>query len=70
MLLKGDCDDLSTSSYSRADVCEVEPTAVACVLRILLRYVVEIEAVDTRSLTPVQLNCYVQTLDVIIHVFE
>ena len=50
MLLKGDQDEThSGGAYSRADVCEVEPTAVACILRILLRYVVELEALTTLS---------------------
>ena len=43
---------------------QVEPTAVACVLRILLRYVVEVEGTDTSGLTRQQLGCFIATLKV------
>ncbi len=42
----------------------MEPTAVACIMRILLRYVVEVEATDTTNFSAAQLHCFVQTIDV------
>ncbi len=45
-------------------VLQVEPTAVACILRILLRYVVELEAIEARGLSALQLACYSQTVEV------
>lgn len=37
---------------------------MACIMRILLRYVVEVEATDTSNFGASQLNCFVQTIDV------
>eukprot|EP01038_Epipyxis_sp_PR26KG_P012943 gene12943-17352_t len=56
---------VSNDSYSRADICEVEPTATACLLRMLLRYVSEIEETDTKGFTRKQLDCFLQTLKAI-----
>lgn len=37
---------------------------MACIIRILLRYVVEVEATDTASMSAAQLDCFVQSIDV------
>lgn len=55
------------NAYTRSDLCEVEPTAVACIMRILLRYVVEIESLETKGLTAIQLNCFIATLEAIVN---
>ena len=44
----------SKPCYSREDLCEVEPTIVTCLLRLCVRYVAEIEAVDRSGNTSYQ----------------
>ena len=48
---------------SRA-VVQVEPVAVACMIRIFLRYIVEVEGLATKGFTKQQNNCYIKTLEV------
>lgn len=43
---------------------QVEPVAVACLIRLFLRYIVEVEALPTKGFTKVQMGCYVKTLEV------
>lgn len=50
---------------SKLDVSELEPICVTALLRFLLRYVVEIEALDPTGFTKAQLACFVSTLDAI-----
>jgi hypothetical protein len=54
------------TGYTEADVCECEPVLVSCALRILLRYCVEMEAVDKKGLSQLQVACYVNTVRAII----
>jgi hypothetical protein len=42
----------------------VEPVAVACLIRLFLRYIVEVEALTTKGFTKVQSSCYIKTLEV------
>ena len=57
--------------YSRADICECEPVLASSVLRVLVRFCWELECVDTKSLTAVQLNCFNNTVKVSIFlIFE
>ena len=43
---------------------QVEPVAVACLIRIFLRYIVEVEGMTTKGFTKVQNSCYIKTLEV------
>jgi hypothetical protein len=45
-------------------VPQVEPVAVACMIRIFLRYIVEVEGLTTKGFTKQQNNCYIKTLEV------
>jgi hypothetical protein len=38
--------------------------AVACLIRLFLRYIVEVEALTTKGFTKVQSSCYIKTLEV------
>ena len=49
--------------YARVDLCEVEPEAVACILRILIRYVRAIISLDINSLSYSQRECYFGTVE-------
>jgi len=51
-----------SSAYGRADLCEAEPSAVTCLLRLCVRYVSELEAVDRTGFTPAQQQCFAVTL--------
>ena len=51
--------------YSRADLCEVEPTIVTCLLRLCVRYVAEIEAVDRTGNTPYQNTLSTYVIDIL-----
>jgi len=57
--------NVDTLSYSRSDVCEIESGAIAAILRILLRYVIEVESTDTKGFSRMQLTTYINTLEVI-----
>jgi hypothetical protein len=37
---------------------------VACLIRLFLRYIVEVEALTTKGFTKVQSSCYIKTLEV------
>ena len=43
---------------------QVEPVAVACMLRIFLRYILEVEGLTTKGFTKQQNTCYLKTLEV------
>lgn len=49
-------------SYSRADVCELECQLFAAWIRVLLRYVIEMEGLDLSGFTKTQLLCVQSTL--------
>lgn len=51
------------SMYSRVDLCELEPEAVACILRILIRYVRAMISLDLRVLNHAQRECYDTTVE-------
>lgn len=51
------------SMYSRVDLCELEPEAVACILRILIRYVRAIISLDLNTLNHAQRDCYHATIE-------
>jgi hypothetical protein len=53
----------TSSMYSRVDLCELEPEAVACILRILIRYVRAIISIDLNSLSFSQRECYHTTVE-------
>ena len=38
--------------------------AVACMIRLFLRFVVEVEGLTTKGFTKQQSNCYIKTLEV------
>ena len=57
-----------SDSYTRSDLCEIEPSMVSCILRILVNYVKNIEKVDVKALTKAQKDCYVVTLEVCVYV--
>lgn len=61
----GDFGQIGThsSTYSRVDLCEIEPEAVACVLRILIRYVRAIISLDLHALSHEQRDCYYSTIE-------
>jgi hypothetical protein len=42
----------------------VEPVAVGCIIRIFLRFVLEVEGLATKGFTKVQTGCYLKTLEV------
>jgi hypothetical protein len=42
----------------------VEPVAVGCIIRIFLRFVLEVEGLTTKGFTKVQTSCYLKTLEV------
>jgi hypothetical protein len=42
----------------------VEPVAVGCIIRIFLRFVLEVEGLTTKGFTKVQTGCYLKTLEV------
>ena len=52
-----------SSMYSRVDLCELEPEAVACILRILIRYVRAIISLDLNTLSHSQRECYHTTVE-------
>lgn len=54
-----------SESYTRSDLCEIEPSIVSSIFRILVNYVRNIEQVDVKALTKAQKDCYVVTLEVI-----
>mmetsp|Transcript_165 Transcript_165/g.289 ORF Transcript_165/g.289 Transcript_165/m.289 type:complete len:830 (+) Transcript_165:163-2652(+) len=61
-------DSLGTKSrdqpaYSRIDLCELDPEAVACLLRILVRYVRAMVSVDTSVFSFDQRDCFQQTVE-------
>jgi hypothetical protein len=49
--------------YSRVDLCELEPEAVACILRILIRYVRAVISINLSSLSYAQRECYHTTVE-------
>lgn len=44
---------------------QVEPTLISSIMRILLRYVIEIEATDVKGFTKNQLSTFISTLEVV-----
>lgn len=57
-------DIRSTVLLGRFDVSELEPAAVNVLLRLLVRFLVEIEALDASSFTRAQAHCFNSTVDV------
>lgn len=53
----------SGGMYSRLDLCELEPEAVACLLRVLIRFVRSLISVDRRHLSEQQQECHRLTLE-------
>eukprot|EP00603_Paraphysomonas_imperforata_P004474 CAMPEP_0114420236 /NCGR_PEP_ID=MMETSP0103-20121206/4451_1 /TAXON_ID=37642 ORGANISM="Paraphysomonas imperforata, Strain PA2" /NCGR_SAMPLE_ID=MMETSP0103 /ASSEMBLY_ACC=CAM_ASM_000201 /LENGTH=763 /DNA_ID=CAMNT_0001588705 /DNA_START=97 /DNA_END=2388 /DNA_ORIENTATION=+ len=51
------------NTYSRVDLCELEPEAVACILRILIRYVRAVISLDLNSLSHSQRECFHATVE-------
>jgi hypothetical protein len=45
----------------------VEPAAATCLVRLFLRYIVEVESLPTKGFTKLQMQCYVRTLQVRFH---
>ena len=52
----------SPGRYTRADVCELEPTLAACVLRLIVRFCIELEAVEYRAFSRHHQACFCSTL--------
>jgi hypothetical protein len=52
----------SAAAYSRADICEVEPVAITCILRLLVRFVIELENIKITTLSKPQQLCYLKTI--------
>lgn len=51
-------------NYGRADLCELEPEAAACILRVIIRYVRAMVAVEFDSLEEDQKHTYIRTVKV------
>ena len=50
--------------YSRVDVCEAESIALTCILRIILKYSLELNNIDLMTLNSLQLLCFQRTIQV------
>lgn len=69
----------TTQYYSRDDICEIEPEIVSCLLRIIVRYVRDVESTvpisseddgdasfdEDRMLTEGQKECFVKTMEAV-----
>lgn len=60
LLLKSN-NNSSDISYTRDDVCEIEPTIVICLLRLVIRYIIELEELEKSEFTKSQLLCFETT---------
>lgn len=58
-------DTRSIGLMSRMEVNELEPAAISVVLRLLVRYLVELESLDISLFTRTQLQTYAYTIDAI-----
>jgi len=47
-------------------VGQIEPVSATCLLRILLRYIVEIEGIDYTSLSKIQQECFHSTIEAVV----
>ena len=69
----------NTQYYSRDDICEIEPEIVSCLLRIIVRYVRDVESTvpitseddvdasfdEDRMLTQAQKDCFIITMEAV-----
>jgi hypothetical protein len=60
LLLKSN-NNSSDNLYTRDDICEIEPTIVICLLRLVIRYIIELEELDKSDFTKSQLKCFEET---------
>lgn len=55
----------SSSDSLRDDLTEIETIAMSCILRFILRYVMELENLDHTLFTLTQLRCFRETIQAI-----
>ena len=55
------------ATYSREDVCQLEPHIVSCILRCVLRFTLSLEAVEQQQLNNINLQIFHDTMHVLCH---